>query len=329
MRQRVVMVRFLLAIALAIVAMSAMAARGPATARIVDDDIGRFWRAYDLAAAAPSAQARAAVYQREYLDAGSTGLREFTRLRIEGGAQLSATIDRHPRYYASLRARTEDLSAQEPAIRAGLHQLHALLPEARFPDVYLLLGRMSSGGTLTDAGLLIGVEMYGLAADTPTGELGDWHRAVLRGLDELPRIVVHELVHYQQRGGAAEPTLLQQSLVEGVADFITELATGAHVNGHVHAWAEPRAVPLWNEFRERMHGRDFSGWLYDTAPGDGRPADLGYWAGYRIAKAYYARAADKPAALRDLLAIDDADAFLARSGLEADLGLVSDPAGSH
>lgn len=45
-----------------------------------------------------------------------------------------------------------------------------------FPDVYFLVGRMSSGGTTSDAGLLIGVEMYGLSEDTPREELGMWHQ---------------------------------------------------------------------------------------------------------------------------------------------------------
>ena len=36
-------------------------------------------------------------------------------------------------------------------------------------------------------------------------------------------------------------------------------------------------------------------------PGDGRPNDLGYFIGYRIAQAYYQRAADKAQAVRDII----------------------------
>src|SRR5258705_8626290 len=35
--------------------------------------------------------------------------------------------------------------------------------------------------------------------------------------------------------------------------------------------------------------------------------DIGYWVGYRIAGAYYARVTDKRAAVRDLLELRDAD----------------------
>jgi uncharacterized protein YjaZ len=86
----------------------------------------------------------------------------------------------------------------------------------------------------------------------------------------------------------------------------------------VHAWADPRAAELWAEFRERMHGTDMAGWLYGGNDATERPADLGYWMGYRIAHAYYARTADKRQAIHDILNITDFDAFLAASGVVAE-----------
>ncbi len=302
---------------------------GPASARIVVDDLPRFWRAFDAASEAAPAQ-RAAIFQRDYLDAGSAGLKDFTRLRIGDGAQLAATIHRHPRYYASLRERLDSVAAFEAPMRVGFQRLAEIYPAAVFPDVYLLVGRMSSGGTFSEAGLLIGLEMYGRYPDTPDEELGDWHRAVLRDMDGLPHIVVHELVHYQQRYALDEsPTLLQMSINEGVADFLGELASGRHINTHVHSWAEPRARELWAEFAARRHETSAKGWLYDPMPGQGRPADLGYWVGYRIARAYYERAPDKTAAVREMLTITDFEAFLARSGLAETLGGPQQGAISH
>ena len=293
----------------------------PDAARLVTDDLERFWAAWDAAEGAEDAAARAAVFQARYLDPGSPGLDAFTRLRIGDGARLVTAIDRHPRYYASLRPRTPELAAQLPDIRETLRRMKALVPDAVFPDVYFLMGRMNSGGTLDATGLLIGVEMFGRGDGTPLDELGDWHRAVVGELDNLPVIVAHEWVHFQQRSDTgAQPTLLQAAIGEGVADFIAELGAGRHFNEHVHAWAEPRDAALWAEFKARMHGTDYAGWLYDAAEGstDGRPADLGYWMGYRIARAYYARAADKSAAIGGMLRIEDFDAFLEASGVAAE-----------
>jgi hypothetical protein len=51
---------------------------------------------------------------------------------------------------------------------------------------------------------------------------------------------------------------------------------------------------------------------YDVA--GGTPGDLGYWVGYRIAKAYYTRARDKRVAMRTLLDLKDPKQILADSG---------------
>lgn len=290
----------------------------PESARLVTGDIERFWEAWDEAAGLEDPEARAAVFQQRYLDRGSPGLEAFTRLRIGDGGKLVAAIDKHPRYYASLRPRIATLQAQVPAIREMLRRMEQLYPEAVFPDVYFLIGRMNSGGTADRAGLLIGVEMFGRGEGVPLDELGEWHRSVVGEFDSLPGIVAHEWVHFQQDSDTGEePTLLQAAIGEGVADFIAELGAGRHINQDVHAWAEPRAAGLWEEFRQRMHGTDYAGWLYDGGVGTpGRPADLGYWMGYRIARAYYERADDKAAAIREMLAIEDFKAFLEASGVE-------------
>ena len=70
---------------------------------------------------------------------------------------------------------------------------------------------------------------------------------------------------------------------------------------------------LWAEFRERMHGTDYSGWLYGDPPGE-RPADLGYFIGYRIAQAYYEKAGDKQAAVREIIRGAELDSLVVRSG---------------
>lgn len=289
----------------------------PDSARLSTSDLDLFWQAWDEAASAGDSEARARVFRDRYLEAGSPGLQAFTRLRIGDADKLVAAIDRHPRYYASLRARTAALQSRLPEIRETLRRMQALYPEAVFPDVYFLVGRMNSGGTLDGTGLLVGIEMFGRGEGAPLDELGEWHRAVVGEFDNLPVIVAHEWVHFQQRmeiGG--QPTLLQLAIGEGVADFIAELGAGRHVNGHVHDWAEPRAGELWAEFRQRMHGTDYAGWLYDGSQSpEGRPADLGYWMGYRIARGYYRRAADKAQAIRDMLRIRDFDAFLEASGV--------------
>lgn len=103
--------------------------------------------------------------------------------------------------------------------------------------------------------------------------------------------------------------------MEGGADFIGSLSSGGNINAWIATWALPREAALFAEFKTSMHGTDVSRWLYNQgSPPPDRPGDLGYFIGYRIAEAYYNKAADKTAALRDIIEMRDADDFLTRSG---------------
>jgi hypothetical protein len=302
----------------------------PAQMRIVTDDLDRFWAAWDEAERQPDA--RREIFQRDYLNAGSRGLQAFVKVRIENADRLLSAIDRQRDYYAALRSQTPNVAAATAPVHAALERLHALLSEAIFPDVYLLIGRMNTGGTIHPEGLLIGVEMYGRTPGTDIEQLGAWHRAVLMPMDELPTIIVHELVHFQQYNLSRTTfdTLLGRSINEGAADFIAELLLGRHINQAIHHWALPREATLWAEFREVMHGQDYADWLYNGANADAeRLADLGYFVGYRIAQSYYEQAEDKRAAFREIIAMTDPVAFLEASGYGQHLtGAAGSPAGN-
>lgn len=281
----------------------------PEAARIVTDDVTRFWAAYD----ASTPETRAAAFRTGYIDGGTRGLKGFIPQRIVGAEALAQTVEQNSRYYLSARESTLRVASFEPAIRSAFRRLEALYPDAVFPDVYFVVGRMNSGGTTARSALIIGAEMYGLTESFPKDSLGEWHRSTLAPPEKIPGIVAHELVHYQQPFSFGRPSLLAASIREGAADFVGELISGKHINEHVHAWANPNEAALWNEFRVRMHDDDYTGWLYDGGSVSGRPADLGYWMGYKIVEAYYDRSEDKDAALREILRHRDAEGLLADS----------------
>ena len=274
--------------------------------KIISADIDRFWKAYDASLPGYNAD----VFQREYIDKGSPGVKGFLRNRIENGSHLAQTIARYPRYYASIRESTGKIAGMEGKIRQSLARLKEYYPKAKFPPVYFVIGALSSGGTTSNAGLIIGAEMYGKTESTPMEELNPWLKSVIKSVEEVPHIAAHELIHIQQTydGG----TLLQACLKEGAADFLAELISGKHINQHVHDFANPQEKQLWEEFRARMDKKDYDGWLYSTSPG--RPQDLGYWMGYKITKAYFDRMTDKKQAVDDILHIRNAHRFLDASG---------------
>lgn len=281
----------------------------PNEAPIVTSDIDRFWAAYD--ASTPST--RADVFQAEYFDKGSAGLSAFVDLRIESAERLAASVDAYEQYYLSTRPEMSRIAELEPEIRASFAALDTLYSNASFPPVYFLVGRMSTGGTVADEGILIGTELLSRPPNAPVDELTDWHRAVTGSVETLPHVVAHELIHMQQRYGG-EKTLLHQSILEGSADFLGEMISGKTVNPEIYDWAEPREAELWAAFQQEMNGTSFRNWLYQGDTDTDRPADLGYWIGYQIVDAYYRNAENKRQAVFDMLTVQDAEAFLEASG---------------
>lgn len=280
----------------------------PDKAEIISSDIDLFWKAYDRAKPDNSLY----VFRDEYLRKGSRGLKEFTANRIGSACDLVDVIERRPKYYASLRETSLRAHTFREPMRIVFRKLKEHYPAAVFPDVYLLIGRMNSGGTYTQNALLIGVDMYGLTPETPKEELSDWLKQVLKPVDEIPFIVAHELVHYQQKY-PGDRKLLGSAIAEGSADLVAEIISGKHINHHLHEWANPRERQLWNEFQRSIATNDASLWLYNGGTIRDRPADLGYYVGYKIAESYYRNAADKKKAIKEILEITDFEAFLKAS----------------
>jgi hypothetical protein len=281
-------------------------------AQIVTSDITFFWKAYDVA----KPENNLIVFRDQYLRKGSPGLKEFTRRRIGSSCGLVDAIEQHPKYYASLRDTSLQLDSYKDALRASFRKLKEIYDAAVFPDIYFLMGRMNSAGTLTDEALLIGIDMFGRTKNAPLDELDQWHKANIKPIEAIPFVVAHELIHYQQKYPNEHVTLLQQAVNEGSADFIAQVIAGGHGNEHIHVYGNLHERELWLDFKKEMMGTDSSNWLYQGDKATNRPADLGYYIGYKICEAYYKNAADKKKAIKDILEIKDFEQFLKASKYE-------------
>lgn len=285
----------LLAIALTLTWSAFAGSADPSGVRIVTEDIERFWAAVDSAPDDDLAER----LRRDYLAAGTRAVRDFVAGRIVSADALAEAVQSGRARYDSIRAASLALRDLEPAIREALWAFEGLYPQARFPDVYFVIGRFNTGGTTSRRGVLVGAEM------------------VARQPAEIPPLVVHESVHFQQpRFRDRAPTLLQQSLREGVAAYVAALATGVEPDSVRHAYGREHEAALWAEFHRDLHRPpDAGGWLYGGEP-EGRPRDLGYFFGFRIAEAYVDAAPDTAAAVARLIESQDAASILVESGYE-------------
>lgn len=267
-------------------------------------DVDRFYAVYDAAGGKPTVE----QLQRDYLDRGSDGLDEFARLRRITGERVAAAIAERPQLYADARRCAAALPAVRDRLATALARLGALYPQAVFPLVTIAVGRGKPVGVgNAGGGVMIGLEAL-CAADFFTPDLED----------RFVTVITHEYVHVQQPAAQVEDpndTVLKAALIEGGAEFVTELVTGSISYGHLVAATQGRERVLETEFAADQDAKALgSDWLYNGLGTPERPGDLGYWVGYRIAKAYYVHARDKTAALREIIEVRDPKAFLARSG---------------
>ena len=288
----------------------------PEDVRLVTTDIDHFWTAY-AAARRDTAQARA-IFRREYFGKASAGLQDYYNLKIRNDATFTKRILQRPNYYNSIEATTKAIASEKPKIVAAFRRFQELYPAVRFQNIYFVVGGWVSGGTVSDAGLLIGADQTANGPGVNTSELSLVQRNRCEPVTNMPSLMVHELVHRNQ--GPQDGTLLSYALNEGMADFVAELVTGHVTNARLHPYGNAHEKELWADFQKEMLGNNPDNWIANSQQETPeKPCDLGYYVGYRIVQAYYQQAADKKQALADILNVRDAKAFLARSGYDAAL----------
>lgn len=283
----------------------------------VYSDVDLFWAAFDKLQTAQTKEDSVAILEQEYIRKGSDGVEQFMKGRITSGAYLQKTISKHKSYYTYLRQHTPKLEYLLPRLDKHYKRLKKIYPETNIPKVYFVVGALNSAGTIQQDPI-VGVDMFGFYPETPKNELSPWLLSVLKPIEEIDLIVLHEMVHVLQKGyEGVENTLLKKSIGEGAADFIGELVTKSNINKHVHAYGNAHEEELWQEFKAEMHGTDISNWLYNGLTSKDRPGDLGYYMGFKICEAYYNNARNKKQAIKEILDIKDYEEFLAKSGYAA------------
>ncbi|HEX5793107.1 MAG TPA: DUF2268 domain-containing putative Zn-dependent protease [Rheinheimera sp.] len=277
--------------------------QGTTNAIVRTEDVALFYHVYDKANGQPTA----AQLQQQYLDKGSAGLHLFAQLRNISGQRIADTLAANPALYADAKRCLTVLPQAQRRLEQALHKLTQLYSEARLPHVTIAVGRgkpVAIGAP--DTGIQVGLEA--LCAI-------DWLNPDVE--DRIVYVLAHEYVHVQQVQAHAiskkqTPTVLEISLLEGIAEFVGELIAGQVAYSRNAAAAAGRELEIETRFAADIDNTDLSAWAYNATAQT--PGDLGYWVGYRIAKAYYQHAADKRQALHDMLQMADAKTFLTNSG---------------
>lgn len=284
-----------------IVALASAAILAAAAPGIHIEDVDLFFKVYDAARGRPTTE----QIQRDYLDAGSDGLRQFAKMRNTTAARIAEAIAKQPQIYADARRCLKVLPRVRERVATALGTLQDLYPEARLPPITIAVGR---GRPIAVGSPVTGIQI-GLEALCAT----DWMNPDVE--DRFVYVIAHEYAHVQQVSALVDkehPTVLEGSLMEGAAELTAELIAGKVAYSHLAARTMGLEKDIEVAFTVDQDKSDLSSWLYNTTPE--KPGDLGYWVGYRITRTYYQRASDKRQALRDILEMSDPKSFLAKSG---------------
>ncbi|MEM1358856.1 MAG: hypothetical protein AAGF89_11690 [Bacteroidota bacterium] len=298
------------------------------TIPVYTTDIDHYWEAYDQIIATDDTAAQENFLQTLYLDRASPGLKKLMEVRNYTAEEYLENINAYPNFWASIRENTLQAKTMKNEFQAGFTDLKQLYDCPKPASAYFAIGAFRSGGTAVDSFVLIGGE-FTLADDrVDATEFPENIRAnriaffASNPINDVYGLFVHEFVHTQQ-----EPIpdyLLGQCLYEGVAEYVSCLATGTEPDTAVrYGQAHPEAVLATFE-REMFYQNNQPKWLWSNAPNQFERRDLGYYIGYTISERYYRQATDKKEAIRELVEIDYTDTSEVRRVIDAS-GYLSAP----
>lgn len=271
-------------------------------------DVNNFWIAFDSLKAETDLNKHEQIIRRLYFDKATPGLSEFIKLRDWTPHRFIETIAKHPAFWQTVRHKTLEVNNNLTQIRQLFKQYKKIYKNFAPPEIYFVMGYIETGGTTTQKQVLIGTEIA--AADSTVNTKGLHHlvQSFIKSNKGAFSIVAHELTHTQQKGGdlgaKRNTNLLGLCLAEGSCEFIAELLLKQHIDRPYMAYGKVHQTELWDKFKREMHQKNTADWLYNGGYKKEGDADLGYYIGYTICKAYYEQARNKKKAIRQIIELE-------------------------
>lgn len=285
-------------------------------------DIDHFWEAFDQLKHCKTNFDSIVTIQHLYLDRATNGLLDFIEARNFSAEGFIEALRKYPKYYRSIRPYTYETKKAEPLIQEVFDQFKGIYTRFKPFQVCFAIGVHRTGGTVSNRFVLIGTEMTTVGRKVDFSELGPgWAPSDTVNEPNLPlrikALITHECVHTQQPdrldSNAVVCPQLYSSLREGSANFIGELLTGSTNYSPTNKYGDAHERELWTEFKSTLCWPNAEKWLYNGDTVKDRPADLGYYVGYKITQAYYQQAPDKQKAIVEIIEMADPLSFLQKS----------------
>lgn len=271
-------------------------------------DIAHFWEAYDQIAATNDSEQQKKALQTLFWDKASTGQEAMFAVRDYTLEDYLKVIKEYPKFWESIRKNTLDVELFAPRLQSGIDSLKKVYPNLRPATIYFTVGALRSNGTTRDSLVLIGSELALADSKTNFEELGkDFShlKAFFEGnpKDNLVFLNTHEYVHTQQHTTIGN-SLLAQTLIEGVAEFVAEKALGTSSPNPQLKFGEEHESEIKRAFSKEMTSPLVSNWFWNTTDNQFGIRDLGYFVGYKICEAHYNQTSNKKLAIKEMIELD-------------------------
>lgn len=277
----------------------------------VSSDIDNFWKAFDRIQTNQDSVEQIQFLQTLFLDKASHGQKAMIEARNYSDEEYLTAIRNYPAFWQSLRANTNNTEKYNNKILGGLENLKALYPSLRPSTIYYTMGVFRSPGTGFDSLVLNGTEFLLGDKQTDVSEFPasmDYMRDYysINPTDYIDFLTVHEYVHTQQK--PIVNNLLSQTLFEGIAEFIAELATNKKSPWAAFTYGNQNEKMVRDRFEAEMfNGFKGGNWLWNSKDNPFGTRDMGYYVGDQIARRYYEQAEDKQLAIQTLIDLDYTD----------------------
>jgi hypothetical protein len=271
-------------------------------------DIDNFWVAYDKITVTKDIAKQYEYINKLYLQKGSPGLKAIMQARDYNDSSYIEAINAYPLFWNSIRKNTLKAKQYAKDIETDIAKIKIIYPTLKPSKIYFTIGALLTGGTTMNGMVLIGSEISFADNNIITTEFPKSLEHLVSFFKTNPINDVsfgntHEYIHTQQKTTIGN-TLLAQSVLEGVAEFVAVIATSKKSTVPAMEIGKQNEKRIREVFSNQMFNSFTGFWLYSNGKNEFNVRDLGYYVGYEICERYYNNANDKKLAIKQMIELD-------------------------
>lgn len=278
------------------------------SSKIITSDIKNFWDAYDNITSTQDSILQYKYLDSLYLKKGTDGLKAIQQARNYTPQDYISAINNYPKFWSSMREKTLKADQYSSELEKGIKNLKEIYPNIKPAKIYFTIGALRTNGTTLDSLVLIGSELALADKKTTTNEFPENLSHLRSYFDSEPSenivfLNIHEYVHTQQKTTIGN-SLLAQTVLEGVAEFVAEKALETKSPNPQIEFGRKNDAKIKAKFELEMFSPNLYNWIWNSSDNEFGMRDLAYYVGYKICENYYNISTNIQQAIKEMIELD-------------------------